>query len=121
MGLGSAYREGFAAGLARGYDVFVEIDADLSHDPADIPRLLRAIDHGADLAIGSRYVAGGSVPHWHRVRLLLLEGRQPLRRRGPSASRCATRPPDTARTAPTRSAGSPTPTRARPDTASTSR
>ena len=40
MGLGSAYREGFAAGLARGYDVFVEIDADLSHDPADIPRLL---------------------------------------------------------------------------------
>ena len=69
MGLGSAYREGFAAGLARGYDAFVEIDADLSHDPADIPRLLRAIDQGADLAIGSRYVEGGSVPHWHRVRL----------------------------------------------------
>jgi dolichol-phosphate mannosyltransferase len=71
MGLGSAYREGFAAGLARGADVFVEIDADLSHDPADIPRLLRAVAQGADLAIGSRYVAGGSVPHWNRTRSLL--------------------------------------------------
>jgi dolichol-phosphate mannosyltransferase len=71
MGLGSAYREGFAAGLARGYDVMIEIDADLSHDPADIPRLLRAIENGADLAIGSRYVEGGSVPHWPRERLLL--------------------------------------------------
>jgi dolichol-phosphate mannosyltransferase len=68
MGIGSAYREGFAAGLARGYDVFVEIDADLSHDPADIPRLLRAVDQGADLAIGSRHVADGSVPHWHPAR-----------------------------------------------------
>jgi dolichol-phosphate mannosyltransferase len=68
MGLGSAYREGFAAGLARGYDILVEIDADLSHDPADIPRLLRAVEQGADLAIGSRYVADGSVPHWHPAR-----------------------------------------------------
>jgi dolichol-phosphate mannosyltransferase len=53
-----------------GYDVLVEIDADLSHDPADIPRLLRAVEQGADLAIGSRYVAGGSVPHWHPARSL---------------------------------------------------
>jgi glycosyltransferase involved in cell wall biosynthesis len=71
MGLGSAYREGFAAGIARGYDVLVEIDADLSHDPADLPRLLRGVERGADLAIGSRYVDGGSVPHWPRGRLLL--------------------------------------------------
>jgi dolichol-phosphate mannosyltransferase len=71
MGLGSAYRESFAAGLARGYDVLVEIDADLSHDPADLPRLISALDQGADLAIGSRYVPGGSVPHWPRPRLLL--------------------------------------------------
>jgi dolichol-phosphate mannosyltransferase len=71
MGLGSAYREGFAAGLARGYDVLVEIDADLSHNPADLPRLVNAIEQGADLAIGSRYVDGGSVPHWPRGRMLL--------------------------------------------------
>jgi dolichol-phosphate mannosyltransferase len=70
-GLGSAYRSGFAAGLARGADILVEIDADLSHDPADIPRLLRAIAQGADLAIGSRYVEGGSVPHWTYTRSLL--------------------------------------------------
>ena len=71
MGLGSAYRDGFAVGIARGYDVMIEIDADLSHDPADLPRLLAAIERGADLAIGSRYVAGGSVPNWPRERLLL--------------------------------------------------
>jgi dolichol-phosphate mannosyltransferase len=71
MGLGSAYRAGHAIGLARGYDVMVQIDADLSHDPADLPRLLAAVDDGADLALGSRYVSGGSVPHWPRHRLLL--------------------------------------------------
>jgi len=71
MGLGSAYRESFAAGLARGYDVMIEIDADLSHDPADLRKLLRAIEEGADLVIGSRYVEGGSVPNWPRRRLLL--------------------------------------------------
>ena len=63
-GLGSAYREGFKWGRERGFDVLMEMDSDLSHDPADIPRLLKGIDDGADLVIGSRYVPGGSIPHW---------------------------------------------------------
>lgn len=63
-GLGSAYRAGFRVGLARGYDVMVEMDADLSHDPAMLPELVAAIERGADLAIGSRYVHGGSIPDW---------------------------------------------------------
>ncbi|MFN8025067.1 MAG: glycosyltransferase, partial [Acidimicrobiia bacterium] len=54
-GLGSAYRAGFRIGLARGYDVMVEMDADLSHDPAVLPQLIDAVEQGADLAIGSRY------------------------------------------------------------------
>lgn len=63
-GLGSAYRAGFALGLERGHGVLIEMDADLSHDPADLPRLLAAVEDGADLAIGSRYVPGGATPHW---------------------------------------------------------
>ena len=63
-GLGSAYRFGFAEGLERGYDVLVEMDSDLSHDPAAVPSLLRAVEAGADLAIGSRYVPGGTIPGW---------------------------------------------------------
>jgi dolichol-phosphate mannosyltransferase len=64
QGLGSAYRDGFRRGLADGYDVLVEMDADLSHDPAVLPDLVDAVADGADLAIGSRYVPGGSVPGW---------------------------------------------------------
>ncbi len=61
-GLGNAYIRGLSRGLRRGtYDAFVMMDADLSHDPADIPRLLTAIDHGADYVIGSRYAIGGTV------------------------------------------------------------
>ena len=67
-GLGSAYRAGFAHGLARGYEVLVEIDADGSHDPAVLPQLLGAVEDGADLAIGSRYVPGGSTPEWPAIR-----------------------------------------------------
>jgi dolichol-phosphate mannosyltransferase len=63
-GLGSAYRDGFAIGLERGAEVLIEMDADLSHDPAALSSLLGAIDDGADLAIGSRYVPGGSIPNW---------------------------------------------------------
>jgi dolichol-phosphate mannosyltransferase len=63
-GLGNAYRAGFSIGIDRGYDVLVQIDADLSHDPAVLPRLIAEVGSGADLAIGSRYVPGGSVPHW---------------------------------------------------------
>ncbi len=70
-GLGSAYREGFREGLARGLDVMIEMDSDLSHDPAALPSLLAAIDEGADLVIGSRYVPGGSIPNWALHRRLL--------------------------------------------------
>jgi dolichol-phosphate mannosyltransferase len=63
-GLGNAYRAGFEKGLERGYDVLVQMDADLSHDPAALPTLLGALDQGADFVIGSRYVPGGSIPHW---------------------------------------------------------
>ena len=63
-GLGSAYRAGFRWGLERGYDALVEMDADLSHDPASLRELVGALEHGADLSIGSRYVPGGSIPDW---------------------------------------------------------
>jgi dolichol-phosphate mannosyltransferase len=70
-GLGPAYRAGFSWGLYHGYDVLVEMDADLSHDPEALPDLLAAVEDGADLAIGSRYVPGGSVPGWPKHRLAL--------------------------------------------------
>jgi glycosyltransferase involved in cell wall biosynthesis len=63
-GLGPAYRAGFSWGLGRGYDVFVEMDADFSHDPAALPSLVAPLDRGYDLVIGSRYVAGGRVKNW---------------------------------------------------------
>jgi glycosyltransferase involved in cell wall biosynthesis len=70
-GLGSAYRDGMRWGLEHGFDTLVEMDADLSHDPADLPRLLAAVEDGADLAIGSRYVPGGSIPAWSWFRRVL--------------------------------------------------
>lgn len=70
-GLGGAYRAGFAWGLERGYDAFVEIDADFSHDPEALPRLLQSAQAGADLVIGSRYVPGGVIPDWSWHRKLL--------------------------------------------------
>ncbi|MFI5053933.1 MAG: polyprenol monophosphomannose synthase [Acidimicrobiia bacterium] len=73
-GLGSAYRAGFRVGLARGYDVMIEMDADLSHDPAALPELVAAVENGADLAIGSRYVRGGSIPDWKWVRRAISRG-----------------------------------------------
>ncbi|CAN5307189.1 polyprenol monophosphomannose synthase [soil metagenome] len=73
MGLGSAYRDGFAWGMAKGYRAFGEMDADLSHDPGDIPALLTAIER-ADVAIGSRYVAGGGVEDWPLARRVLSRG-----------------------------------------------
>ncbi len=69
-GLGSAYRAGFRRGIDAGYDVLVEMDADLSHDPAALPSLLAALEN-ADLAIGSRYVPGGSIPSWGAARRAL--------------------------------------------------
>ncbi len=70
-GLGTAYLDGFREGLSKGFDVLVEMDADLSHDPAALPALVSATVHGADVAIGSRYVAGGSMPDWSRRRAFL--------------------------------------------------
>jgi len=67
-GLGPAYLAGFRHALARGAERVIEMDADFSHDPADLPRLLAAVDAGADLALGSRYVGGGSVVDWGLVR-----------------------------------------------------
>jgi glycosyltransferase involved in cell wall biosynthesis len=63
-GLGSAYRRGIAHAVEHGADVCVQIDADLSHDPTDLPALLANVSHGADLAIGSRYVPGGRIERW---------------------------------------------------------
>ena len=70
-GLASAYLEGFRVGLQDGYDLVVEMDADLSHDPTELPEILNAAAAGNDLTIGSRYVPGGSVTNWSRSRLAL--------------------------------------------------
>lgn len=72
-GLGDAYRAGFAWGLGHGAEAMVEMDSDLSHDPAALPALVGALSH-ADLVIGSRYVAGGSIPQWALHRRLLSRG-----------------------------------------------
>jgi dolichol-phosphate mannosyltransferase len=70
-GLGAAYLAGFAWGLSRDYSVLVEMDADGSHAPEQLHRLLEAVDTGADLVIGSRYVDGGTVRNWPWRRLAL--------------------------------------------------
>lgn len=72
-GLGKAYLAGFDWGLARGYDVLVEMDADGSHQPEELPRLLDALRH-ADLVLGSRWVPGGSVVNWPTSRKALSRG-----------------------------------------------
>jgi predicted amidohydrolase len=71
LGLAGAYLDGFRSALADGYDLVVEMDSDLSHDPADLPRLLETAAAEADLVIGSRYVPGGSVSDWSRPRVAL--------------------------------------------------
>ncbi len=63
-GLGPALQAGFAHALGEGADVVVQMDADGSHDPAALPALLAALDAGAGLAVGSRYVAGGAIVQW---------------------------------------------------------
>lgn len=70
-GLGSAYRDGFAWGLDKGFNVLIEMDADLSHDPASLKSLVEPFGDGCDLVIGSRYVKGGSIPNWSWHRKLL--------------------------------------------------
>ena len=73
LGLGTAYVAGFKYALARGYDVAIEMDADFSHNPKDLPRLLDAVRH-ADVAIGSRWVAGGGTVNWSLPRTLISRG-----------------------------------------------
>ena len=73
QGLGTAYVTGFRWAIERGYDAVVEMDADLSHNPADVPRLLQRLAD-ADLVIGSRYIPGGRVENWSRVRRALSAG-----------------------------------------------
>jgi dolichol-phosphate mannosyltransferase len=73
-GLGSAYRAGFAWGLERGWDAFVEMDADLQHDPGALPDLVAPLAAGVDLVVGSRYVPGGSIPKWRWHRRLVSRG-----------------------------------------------
>lgn len=70
-GLGAAYRHGFRHALDGGHDPIAQMDADFSHDPAVLPLLFAAVAAGADVAVGSRYVPGGSVPNWTLSRRLL--------------------------------------------------
>jgi len=72
-GLGTAYRAGFARGLAQGYDAFVEMDADFSHDPSALPGLLELAED-YEVVIGSRYVPGAAIPNWTIARLALSRG-----------------------------------------------
>ncbi|HVR31705.1 MAG TPA: polyprenol monophosphomannose synthase [Acidimicrobiia bacterium] len=73
-GLGPAYAAGFDRVLAGDSEVVIEMDADFSHNPADLPRLVEAVGKGADLAIGSRYVGDGGTPDWPAHRRLLSRG-----------------------------------------------
>ncbi|MEQ1702372.1 MAG: polyprenol monophosphomannose synthase, partial [Ilumatobacteraceae bacterium] len=70
-GLGAAYRHGFNLAFDAGYDAIVSMDSDFSHDPAVIPTMLRLLGEGADVVIGSRYVAGGGTQDWPLRRRLL--------------------------------------------------
>jgi dolichol-phosphate mannosyltransferase len=74
QGLGAAYIAAFRWGLAEGYDVLVEMDADGSHQPEELHDLIDAVTGGADLAIGSRWVPGGKVVNWPLKRELLSRG-----------------------------------------------
>jgi dolichol-phosphate mannosyltransferase len=73
-GLGPAYLAGFQRALAKGAELVLEMDCDFSHDPADVPRLIAAIEAGADVALGSRYVAGGAVSNWGLLRRFVSAG-----------------------------------------------
>ncbi len=74
MGLGTAYIAGFRYGIANRFDFIFEMDADFSHNPDDLNRLLNACKTGADVAIGSRYVRGGNIRNWSKDRLMLSYG-----------------------------------------------
>ncbi len=74
LGLGSAYRDGFAWGLEQGYEALVEMDSDFSHDPDALPVVLAPLGQGYEVCIGSRYVPGGSIPNWSLPRRVLSRG-----------------------------------------------
>jgi len=74
LGLGTAYVEGFTWGLAEGYDLLFEMDADGSHDPAYLPQMVALAEDGADGVIGSRYVPGGGTANWGIGRKLISRG-----------------------------------------------
>ena len=80
-GLGRAYVAGFTHALGAGATAVVAMDADFSHDPGDLPRLLTALDAGADVAIGSRYVAGGAIEAWTPLRRAVSRAGSGLARR----------------------------------------
>ncbi|MFA5859734.1 MAG: glycosyltransferase, partial [Elusimicrobiota bacterium] len=71
LGLGSAYYKGFRYGYDNGYDYIFSIDSDFSHDPKYLPEMIAAMDNGADLTVGSRYVPGGGTKNWPLHRRLL--------------------------------------------------
>ncbi|MGZ4352597.1 MAG: polyprenol monophosphomannose synthase [Gaiellaceae bacterium] len=73
-GLGRAYVAGFERALADGAELVLEIDCDFSHDPQDVPRLIAAVEAGADLALGSRYVPGGGTANWGLLRRAISRG-----------------------------------------------
>jgi dolichol-phosphate mannosyltransferase len=74
LGLGTAYIAGFRYGLARDYSYMIEMDADFSHDPKYLPRLLERAEDGADLVLGSRYIDGGGVENWGILRRFVSQG-----------------------------------------------
>jgi dolichol-phosphate mannosyltransferase len=74
LGIGSAYIEGFRFGLRHGYDVLVQIDTDLSHDPKHLPAMVAKIESGADVVLGSRNIPGGGVEGWGLGRHVLSKG-----------------------------------------------
>jgi dolichol-phosphate mannosyltransferase len=73
-GLGRAYIAGFHQALAGGAELVLEMDCDFSHDPRDVPRLIAAVEEGADVAVGSRYVPGGGTENWGLVRRMISRG-----------------------------------------------
>jgi dolichol-phosphate mannosyltransferase len=73
-GLGPAYLAGFRHALADGAELVLEMDCDFSHDPNAVPRLIAAVESGADLALGSRYVPGGGVRNWGLLRRVISAG-----------------------------------------------
>jgi len=74
LGLGTAYIEGFKYGIEKNYDYIFEMDCDFSHNPKDLVRMLEALENGADVVVGSRYVKGGGTVNWPMDRRILSYG-----------------------------------------------